>query len=128
MTLNDELNSYPLSIESGALKGGQLYASVEMMTNRTAENPGIPYYMDQLNQLVREMAQNLNEISRQGFTYPNGSAVSTDGIDLFAVPWHLDSLGNRVYEYEKLNAGNFSLSREVLASPYNIAGSSLRWS
>lgn len=125
MTLNDELYSYPLSIESGAIKGGQLYACVEMTTNRTASNPGIPFYMDQLNQLVREMAQNLNEISREGFTYPYGSTGSTNGIDLFAVPWHLDVYGERVYEYEKLNAGNFSLSSEVLASPYNIAGSSV---
>lgn len=125
MTLGDDLFTYPLSIESGSLTGGQLYACVEMMTNRTAANPGIPYYMDQLNELVREMAKNLNEISRQGFTYPYGSEVSTDCIDLFAVPWHLDVDGERVYEYEKLTAGNFALSSEVLASPYNIPGSSV---
>ncbi|NLT14818.1 MAG: flagellar hook-associated protein FlgK [Clostridiales bacterium] len=107
----------------GAVTGGQLYSNMEMITSNSPLSPGIPYYMDQLNIFVREMAENLNTISRRGWTYPDGDNSSLQGINLFNVPSY-DNNGTIEYQYFKVTAGNFTLSNEVLESPYNIAGSS----
>lgn len=122
---NLTLNGSVLSIGSGTVTAGQLYANIELIENQSALSPGIPYYMDQLNILVREMAENLNTISRSGYTYPDGTTPSITGVNLFKVPSHVDPVsGDTVYDYSKVTAGSFSLSDEVLASAYNIAGSS----
>ncbi len=106
---NLTLNGDELSIESGDITGGQLYSNIEMITNKSTMSPGIPHYMDQLNSFVREMAVNLNAINESGWTYPDGTEVSTHGVSFFNVP---------------TTAGNFTLSDAVLHSVYNIAGSS----
>jgi flagellar hook-associated protein 1 FlgK len=120
---NMTLGGSSLSIDSGTLTGGQLYADVEMMTNQTEASPGIPYYMNQLNLFVQDMAKNLNDINQSGYTYPYGTNPSQPGGNIFKIPSHV-AAGVTVYDYDKLTAGNFALSDEVLASPYNIAGSS----
>lgn len=122
---NLTLNGSALSIGSGTVTSGQLYANMELIENQSALSPGIPYYMDQLNTLVREMAENLNTISRSGYTYPDGTTPSVSGVNLFEVPSHVDPVsGDTIYDYSKMTAGSFSLSDEVLASANNIAGSS----
>jgi flagellar hook-associated protein FlgK len=120
---NLTLNGFELSNENGTVTSGQLYSNMEMITNRSALNPGIPYFMDQLNMFVREMAQNLNTINQNGWTYPDGTASSQQGINLFKVPSYDDGT-DIIYEYSKITAGSFTLSDEVLQSAYNIAGSS----
>lgn len=136
-----------LSITSGTVTNGKLYSYMEMITNQSAVNPGIPYYMDQVNGLVRDIAKSINNIHLQGYTYPDGVTVdvngtptdSVRGVMFFAanpVPVDANTDGNQdldvdgypIYDYthayDNLTAGNFSLSDEVLASIYNIAGSS----
>lgn len=75
----------PLSIEKGTVTGGQLYANMKMVTSMVSADPGIPYYMDQLNTLVRTMARNINDIQLQGYTYPDSTNGNTSakGVDLF---------------------------------------------
>ncbi|NLA86225.1 MAG: flagellar hook-associated protein FlgK [Clostridiales bacterium] len=114
------LDGSELSIESGDITGGQLYSNMEMISNKSAKSPGIPYYMDQINTLVREMAKNLNAIHRKGYRYPGGTTSELQNIDFFKVPDGTDPEA----AYSKITAGNFTLSDEVLASVYNIAGSS----
>jgi hypothetical protein len=78
--------------------------------------------MDQLNLFVREMAESLNTIHRDGWTYPDVEN-SRQGVNLFNFPYD-DGTGTIIYDYSKITAGNFTLSDEVLDNPYNIAGSS----
>lgn len=118
------LDGNGLSIEDGTLTGGQLYASMEMITEDGANNSGIPYYMEQLNNLVRNISENINTIHSNGWSYPDGAYVSTTGINFFEVPTATDALGNVVDDYSQLSAGNFTLSDEVFNSVFNIAGSS----
>lgn len=115
-TVVEALNIGP----AGAVTSGQLYSNMEMITSRSALNPGIPYYMEQLNTFVREIAENLNTINQGGWTYPDGSVPSQTGIDFFKVP--IDGAG--FPSYALITAGNFTLSDEVIQSAYNIAGSS----
>ncbi len=118
------LNGNELSSDNGTVTSGQLYSNMQLVTSQDASSPGIPYYMDQLNTFVREMAENLNTINQSGWTYPDGTAVSTTGVNLFNVPSYVDSTGTTVYDYSQVTAGNFSLSSEVQQSVFNIAGSS----
>jgi flagellar hook-associated protein 1 FlgK len=120
---NLTLDGNPLSIDSGTVTGGSLFSHMEMVTSQSAVSPGIPFYMDQINSLVREMAENLNNITRSGWTYPDGTSPSVTGINLFKVPSQVVA-GVTVYDYSAINGGNFTLSDEVLLSAYNIAGSS----
>jgi flagellar hook-associated protein 1 FlgK len=131
---NLTLNSVKLSIAEGNITGGKLYANMEMVENESSVNPGIPYYMVQLNNLVKDMATSINAIHQKGYTYPDstsGSASKNDVI-FFDVPPMLnedgtvmtDADGYTIYDYSKLNAGNFTLSDDVLNSVNNIAGSS----
>ncbi len=115
----------PGALELGTVvTSGKLCSYMEMVSNQDAVNAGIPFYMEQINSFVREIAKNLNEIAASGYTYPytlqDGTPVASQtGINLFHVP---DSGGGP--DYTLLNAGNFSLSAEVLESVWNIAGSS----
>ncbi len=122
LTVRDHatLDGYELSIDSGTVKGGQLYSNMEMITSQSALSPGIPYYMDQINAFVRGIAENLNTISESGWTYPDGLTPSQTGISFFKVP--ADGAG--APDYARITAGNFTLSDEVIQSVYNIAGSS----
>ena len=121
----------PLSIEKGTITGGQLYSNMIMVTSTDAGNPGIPFYMDQLNNLVRSMAQSINDIHQTGYTYPDGSTASKNDVIFFAVTPKLDGFGNPIvsggytqYDYSKLTAGAFDISNAIVKSIYNIAGSS----
>lgn len=115
---NLTLDGHSLSLEAGTLTGGKLYAHVEMITETGANNAGIPYYMSQLNDLARHISQSINDIHKQGYTHPDGSAESVSGINFFEVPTVDGS-----EDYSKITAGNFTISAEILDSVYNIAGS-----
>ena len=124
---NLTLGGNALAIESGNVTGGQLYANMVMLTSQGDTNPGIPTFMKQLNTLVQNMAKNLNDINSSGWTYPDGTTPSQTGINLFKVPSHVDpATGTTVYDYDKLNAGTFTLSNEVAQSGNYIAGSSVQ--
>ncbi len=117
---NLTLGTTVLSIDAGTVTGGKLYSSMEMTSEDSASSAGIPYYMNQLNSLVREIAEDINTIHQAGYTYPTDGSTSTKGLNFFEVP---QSGSPAADDYSLLNAGNFSISDEVLASIYNIAGS-----
>jgi len=121
---NLTLDTVELSIEAGTVTGGQLYANMQMITEDSATASGIPYYMTQLNALAQKMAENINTIHAGGFTYPDGTSGSVDGINFFDVPTVTDAGGVVSEEYSLITAGNFTISDKVLESVFNIAGSS----
>lgn len=101
--------------------GGALFAHMQMLSGTDADNAGIPYYMNQMNDLVRNIAKNINDIHAQGFTYPDGATASKNGVNFFQVANGAD--GNP--DYTTITAGTFAISDEVRDSIYNIAGSSV---
>ncbi len=94
---------------------------------------GIPYYVHRLDQFVRTFAKAMNEgkdIQDKPLTtigHTGGySANGTTGNYFFA--WK-DQAGvakgkDEVLDYTKITASNFSLSKEILDDPRNIAASS----
>ena len=119
----------PLSIEKGTVTGGQLYANMQMVTSKDVNNPGIPYYMDQLNTLVRNIAKNINNIHQTGYTYPSGATASKNDVIFFDAPlsgttWTDGTNTYTGYDYSRVTAGNFKISDAVSQSIYSIAGSS----
>lgn len=121
---NLTLGGTSLSIEDGTVTGGKLYAHMEMITEDSATNSGIPYYMKQLNALAQKIAENINTIHAGGYTYPDGSDPSITGINFFDVPTVTDAGGTVTEDYTGITAGSFTISDEVMESVYNIAGSS----
>ncbi|MGE4354052.1 MAG: flagellar hook-associated protein FlgK [Oscillospiraceae bacterium] len=121
---NLSLNGEALSTSAGNVTGGELCAHMEMITETGSDNSGIPSYMVQLNSLAREIAQNINEIHSDGYTYPDGSQTSQTGINFFDVPVVSDGAGGFDEDYSQITAGNFTLSDDVMSSVFNIAGSS----
>lgn len=124
------VGKYELTLDGKALSnagldarvtGGQLLAHMQMLSGDSADQAGIPYYMNQMNTLVRTIAKNINDIHTQGFTYPDGATASTNGVKFFKVANGAD--GNP--DYTTITAGNFAISDEVRNSIYNIAGSSV---
>jgi flagellar hook-associated protein FlgK len=121
---NLTLDGDNLSISSGTVTSGELYAHMEMIEGSGSNNSGIPYYMSQLNSLAQEIAKNINAIHSTGYTYPYNGGQSITGVNFFDVPMDSDGAGGLTPDYSRINAGNFSLSKEVSGSIYNIAGSS----
>lgn len=120
---NLTLDGQALSIEAGTVSSGQLYSNMEMIISDgsdTSMGAGILYYMDKLNDLARSIAETINAIHSTGYTYPTESSASVSGVNLFYVSQDAD--GNE--DYTKITAGNFTISDEVMASVWNIAGSS----
>lgn len=101
--------------------GGELLAHMQMLSGDQPEQAGIPYYMNQMNDLVRSIAKNINDIHAQGFTYPDGATASKNGVNFFQVANGAD--GNP--DYTTITAGTFAISDDVRNSIYNIAGSSV---
>jgi flagellar hook-associated protein 1 FlgK len=123
------LDGQELSAQSGTITGGELYAHMEMTQTGDLNSPGIPYYMNQMNTLARNIAKNINDIHLQGYSFDTDKsmAVSTseNNIYFFDVGTDKDALGNITAEhYENVTAGNFSLSSMISANIWNIAGSS----
>ena len=118
---NLTLGTTQISIDAGTLTGGKLYSNMEMISQDSASSAGIPYYINQLDSLVRNIATDINTIHKTGYTYPTDTSTSVQGLNFFKVP---QSGTPAADDYSLLNAGNFSITDEVLNSIYNIAGSS----
>ncbi|MGI5918327.1 MAG: flagellar hook-associated protein FlgK [Christensenellales bacterium] len=99
--------------------GGELKAYQDLRDGNSADNLGIPRIIDNLNTLARSIAEEFNKIHSKGYTMPNGTTDSQDGVNLFYVPIAAD--GSE--DYSAITAGNFTLSDEVLESVFNIAAS-----
>ena len=130
LLLNDTIGgsgTYTLSTSSGVsntiqIKGGELYAHMELLTSTDSTTPGIPYYIAQINQYAQSIAKQVNDIHTTGYTDPQDGSASQTGINFFEVPKDLS--GNE--DYSLITAGNLSLSQEVKDSVWNIAASSVK--
>ncbi len=126
------LDGEELSVSSGRLRGGELYGCMEMVSSLDSGRPGIPYYMDKLDCLARQLAQNINDLHLTGYSYDtdksSAATTSRDGIYFFHVDTDTDEISGDVTaeHYDRVNAGNFSISRDIMDSVWNIAGSSVR--
>jgi flagellar hook-associated protein 1 FlgK len=123
------LNGSELSIESGRVTGGEVYAHMEMVLSDSRDEPGLPYYMEQLNTLARNIAKDINDIHLKGYSYDtdDSAAVTTSktGIYFFDVDKETDGSGAVTAEYyDRLTAGSFSVSSDITDSVWNIAASS----
>ena len=101
------------------ISGGELKAYMDMRDNNTIDRPGIPYYIEMLNNLARALVQEINEVHRQGWTDPP-VGISENYVDFFYYD-EGDSLG-----IEQITAKNIRLSDKVLESEYNIACSTIQ--
>lgn len=94
--------------------GGELGAHMDLRDSTDPKNPGLPYFIEQLNTLARALVETINSVHSQGYTHPASGEDSTTGVNFFDVP---DG------DIANVTAANISLSAEVLASIYNIAAS-----
>jgi flagellar hook-associated protein FlgK len=106
-------------LTTDTIQGGELRAHMRLRDDNTTEATGIPHYVDQLNKLARTIVKTMNECMNTGYTYPdeeNGySSVTGPDVDLF------EDFGG---DYDSVTAGNLAVSASVLASVWNLAGSS----
>lgn len=95
------------------LNNGMLKSYIDMRDGAESDNQGIPYFLEQLNIMVRSLVSEFNAIHTQGYTMPyvkpDSSSDSVTGIDFF--------------NSDGLTAATISLSDEVLLSSFNIAAS-----
>lgn len=96
--MNTGLATYAeVDMQKGALRG---YLDIRDGGNN--ENIGIPYVYNKLNDIVRKLARDMNEIHQQGWTFPaTDGAESKTGMDFFHVPaveLLTDSDGRPVYD------------------------------
>jgi len=128
LLLNDTIGgsgTYTLSTTAGGsdtiqITGGELYAHMGLLTSMSSDSPGIPYYINQLNQFAQNVAKQVNDLHKTGYTDPQDGGTSKNGVNFFKVPTDTD--GNE--DYSQITAGSLSLSDEVKASVWNIAASS----
>ena len=94
---------------------GSLKAIMQLRDGNTQSEYGIAYMGGQINKLVNALVTQINTAHRTGWTLPNSANGNTSatGVNFF------DDFGGG----QAITAGNFSLSAEILASPYNIAAS-----
>lgn len=95
--------------------GGKLEATRQMRDGSSASDMGIPHIMNNLNDLARSLAMEMNAVHEQGYTLASATNPSVTGIRLFEVP---------AGGYGAITAGNFSLSSDVLNDLNNFAASS----
>ena len=104
------------------VKGGELRAHLDLRDNgldasASGEVPGIPYFVELINQLARAIVQNVNDIHKTGWTHPGSGDPSRQGVSFF------DDYG----DISLVTAGNIKLSSDITAEPdsvFNIAASS----
>ena len=102
------------------VKGGELKATIDLRDNGAGSLPGIPHYIEELNNLVRALVQEVNAIHRLGYTYPGAGDVSRTNVDFF----HIDKVAG-VDDLESITAKNFRLSQDIIDNVNNVASSSV---
>ncbi|MDR2665810.1 MAG: flagellar hook-associated protein FlgK [Oscillospiraceae bacterium] len=111
------------------VKDGQMFATMEMRDNMTyssaaGDKPGVPYFMEQLSNLARAIAQEINSVHKTGYTSENSpGGASVAGGNFFNVPIDSVTLSEDI---SLLTAGNFQLDQDIIDSIYNIAASDAR--
>lgn len=114
----EEFNDASLSLK-GSIAG--LFAIRDGNNNtgpgEAVDYKGIPYFMSKLNEFVRTLAKEMNDIHKQGT-----NAAGENGLAFFSAK---DPVTGQDIEfgddYEKMNALNFSVSSKLEADPNAIA-------
>lgn len=114
--------SQPCWIEGGTVTlfkpedlGGELGSHLALRDNSTNETPGIPYFIELVNDLARAIVESVNAVHVTGYTHPASNIASRNGVNFFDVPGG---------DIANVTAANISLSQEILDNVYNIAASS----
>ena len=115
------------------VQGGELKANIDLRDNGNPSAPGIPHYIEQLNNLARALVQEINAVHRQGYTYPGAGETSVTGVDFFHVDQIMglvdDGTGTMipglVDDLQSVTAKNFRLSQAILDNVNNVASSSV---
>jgi len=69
-------------LDMDAIRFGELKALMDMRDNAGIELPGVPNYIEQLNNLARALVLEINQVHRQGWTDPPlGGSIS--GVNFF---------------------------------------------
>ena len=131
----DDVPPFPLTAlnldpATGGLTGGELLAHIKLRDGTEQNEPGIPYYINQLNNLARAMVQNINAIHREGYTHPAGGA-SVQGVNFFQEEAVYNTPGDPTsgidyYDVSSITAGNIRISDALKDSVYNIAASTTK--
>ncbi len=101
--------------EAVRVEGGQLKGLLDMRDGSTPDRAGIPYFIQQLDNLAKSIAHEFNEIHRQGYTIPYGDPEQLQtGVNFFS---SRDGLA--------LSAKNISVDAQILKSVNNIAASTV---
>ena len=90
-----------------AVKSGTLKGLLDVRDGITADNKGIPYFLDRLDTLAKTIVQSFNEANKKGYTLPFNDNPSVTGVDFF----HPDMI----------TAATMRVSDALTKSGYNIA-------
>lgn len=99
------------------MSGGKIKAILDMRDGNTTDNLGIPWVLNQLNDLASTMAIQFNDIHESGWTLPNDGDPSETGIKFFAEP-------DEALPNHGVTAGNFAVSDDIKNNVFLIAASS----
>ncbi|HZJ82172.1 MAG TPA: flagellar hook-associated protein FlgK, partial [Clostridia bacterium] len=101
-----------------AIQGGKLKGYMDIRDGETADNMGIPYFIQQLNTFARAFVKEFNKIHKEGYTLPEGGNVSKPGADFFTHDKEAEEADSSL-----VTAKNITISKAILESVYNIAAS-----
>lgn len=91
-----------LNVKSGVVKG-----YMDVRDGNSQSSQGVPYYLDQLNDMAGAMVEEFNKINTNGYTIPYDGNESSSGILFF--------------DDAKTSALDISVSDKLLESGWNIA-------
>jgi flagellar hook-associated protein 1 FlgK len=111
-------SSMAVQITSGAMRG-----YFDIRDGGDSVNPGIPFIVDQMNEICRSIAQQMNDVHKTGFTTP--STVPNDETRDGVLFFHVELDTNNVEDYSTVTAKNFRLSNDILTDVWNIACSAM---
>ncbi|MDR1588988.1 MAG: flagellar hook-associated protein FlgK [Oscillospiraceae bacterium] len=114
-----------LDIKEGKLKATiDLRDSAEFDDADATISPGIPYFMEQLNNLARAVVQEINDVHYSGWTSSNAPGGSHDGVLFFNFEGstYTDATALKASIHE-VTAGNIRLDQAIMDDLNNIAAS-----
>ncbi|NMA96039.1 MAG: flagellar hook-associated protein FlgK [Clostridiales bacterium] len=105
------------------ITGGRLKGLIEMRDGRGPEHNepmGIPYFVEQLDNLAKAFVQEFNAIHRRGYSLhePGEDGISEQGYNFFAYD---GANPKEDIDISKVTAANFSVATEIMEDIYNIA-------
>ncbi|MCL1821066.1 MAG: flagellar hook-associated protein FlgK [Oscillospiraceae bacterium] len=102
-----------LGIEYGAT--GRLSGYVDIRDGGAADNQGIPYFVDRLNQFTKALVETFNSVHMQGWSMPYTNSEGEEFDSVSGIPY-FDEAG--------ILARTIALSEDIIASAFNVSASS----